>query len=267
MIAMNSYAKVVELFAFFADDGRHFYEDDYIKLAISVDDNNHPCIAVLNKTDNIIYLDKGTSFVYYNGVPVSLFTNASHTQSKGGMSGGTLNAGSVANALGIGGTIGALLGGVNLGAAATSQSSTTIYEQRVVMLAPHAIYTLYSWDYDSSWNPIYNRLGNGKSIRPRKAGQEWSFEEMTSPIVLQSVLTFSTKEDFSEPMKASVSNYISAVAMGKKDKNVYSLDGYYRFANKTYMQTSEGTPSGLKIGAIVALPVAIGTLIMALTSK
>lgn len=258
MIAMNSYAKVVEMFAIFADNGSHLYEDEFIKLVVSVDDSKHTCIAVLNKTDNIIYLDKGTSFVYYNGTPVSLFSNSSHTESQGNMTGGSVNAGSVANALGIGGRVGALLNGLNLGGAATSQSSTTFYEQRVIMLAPHAIYTLYSWEEEQLWESIYNRLG--KTIRPRKAGRNWTYEEYTSPIVLQALLTYSTKEDFSESLKASVSNYISVVAMGKKKQGISSLPYHIYSADKSYLQDRNGIPIGwayilpstLIVGTIIA---------------
>lgn len=114
--------------------------------------DNSSYLTVWNKTDRVIYIDKGSSFVYVNNKAQSLFSNSSYSSGSGSLGGASVNLGGVASALGIGGAAGSILGGVSVGGGRSSQSSTTVYEQRVMAIAPKAAYELHKWEtpYDAA---------------------------------------------------------------------------------------------------------------------
>ena len=141
LCAGSASARRVGVYCFFADGANAVYEDENLKVMIGID-GGHPCWIVANKSDRTLYIDKGNSFSYKNNTPTCLFTNASYTSGKEKNSGVGINLGSVANAVGIGGIAGTLMNGMNVGGGRTTQNSTTIQEQRVLALAPKAVYRL-----------------------------------------------------------------------------------------------------------------------------
>ena len=75
-------------------------------------------IMIKNKTSRPIYIDKATCFAYYSRSKTRrYYDQQEYTVTEGGSSGtgASINLGSVANALGVGGAVGALAGGVNVG--------------------------------------------------------------------------------------------------------------------------------------------------------
>lgn len=104
---------------------------------------NHPYyyISIKNKTDKIIYVDKGNCFrvekllnknyCYYDN-------SQQLTVTTGSSSGGALGLGSVASVLGIGGAVGQLAGGVSLGGSSLNSKSTTYSQQRILAIPPHS---------------------------------------------------------------------------------------------------------------------------------
>lgn len=98
-------------------------------------------INIKNKTDKIIYIDKGNcfrvekllnkNFCYYDNSQQLTVTN-------GSSSGGALGLGSVASVLGIGGAIGQLANGVSLGGSSLNSNSTTYSQQRILAIPPHS---------------------------------------------------------------------------------------------------------------------------------
>lgn len=96
-------------------------------------------INITNKTDRVLYIDKGNCFKIYNDGYSYCYYDASiqTTVNNGGSSGGSVNIGSLAGALGIGGTIGQIAGGVNVGGSSSSSVSTTYASQRFIAIPPH----------------------------------------------------------------------------------------------------------------------------------
>lgn len=105
-------------------------DDAKIVVAYAFSDDGEIAVVVKNNTDEIMIIDQTKSFLvnsdgqsisYYDPtVRVQSNTNiASHT------SGGSVNLGAVAGALGIGGRLGALASGINVGGANTDGVSTT----------------------------------------------------------------------------------------------------------------------------------------------
>lgn len=247
LTAWSASAKVVRVFCFYAGGTNSFYEDESVRISI---DGQY--LNILNKTDKVLFVDKGSSFQTMNGRTSSLYTNASYTNGSSQGRGASVNVGSVANALGVGGGLGRALNGVSVGGGTTTLNSTTVYEQRFIALAPHTKYTLHIWvstfslGIGEGCTAIYNRLGNGKTIRPRKVGRYWNFSPNDSPIRQGAYITYAFKEDFSDAQGAGVEDYIYYIKMGRKNGTVAAL-GENDLLNKNYISVYEGMPTGLTL--------------------
>ena len=93
-------------------------------------------IKVTNKSDKIIFIDLGTSFLKKNDVASVIYTTTITSTMMGQSVGVGVNAGSIACAVGIGGMVGTALGGVNVGGSKGSSVTTTTYAQRFVAIPP-----------------------------------------------------------------------------------------------------------------------------------
>lgn len=105
-------------------------QDAKIAVLYSISGDGHITPIVVNKTDNIMIIDQTMSFfVNSDGNSTSYYDPTIKTTSKtdiaSGTSGASVNLGAVAGAFGIGGAIGAALGGINVGGSETSGTSTT----------------------------------------------------------------------------------------------------------------------------------------------
>lgn len=104
--------------------------DAKIAVAYYITKNGELTAIVYNRTSEIMTIDQtksffvnsdGTSTSYYD--PTVRTTSTTNLESQ--TTGGSINLGSVASAFGIGGTIGTIAGGINLGGSGTSGVSTT----------------------------------------------------------------------------------------------------------------------------------------------
>lgn len=106
-------------------------------------------ISIKNKTDKVLYIDKGNCFrVYNDGYSYCYFDASTQTTvNNGGASGASVNLGSLAGAFGIGGVIGQVAGGVNVGGGTSNSVSTTYASQRFIAIPPHGNKFLseYKW--------------------------------------------------------------------------------------------------------------------------
>lgn len=93
-------------------------------------------IKVVNKSDKILFVDLGTSFIKKNDVASVIYTPTITSTMVGQSVGIGVNAGSIANAVGIGGMVGTALGGINVGGSKGSAVTTTTYAQRFVSIPP-----------------------------------------------------------------------------------------------------------------------------------
>lgn len=251
---LSAEARRVGVFVFFADDGNQIYDDENVRVVIAVEDGQ-PCLAILNKTDRVIYLDKGSSFTYENVVATCLFSNSSYSSGTARSGGGSVNLGGIASALGVGGRVGGILGGVNVGGGQTTQSSTTVYEQRIMAIAPKAYYKLYSWSYFYYKSHVANP-------KPRKKGRTWSFGRYNTPYAIDASLRYSFDENFASVEEVAVSDYISDVVYDKTSyaKRNYLYVGTYcrQFKGRNGLCYVDGSANGLWIylGALGGMAVA-----------
>ena len=94
-------------------------------------------VKVTNKTARPIYIDLANSFKFNaDGSAEPYFTNSVYSEGGSSSRGVSLNMGSVAGALGVGGALGTLAGGVGIGAGAGKSASVSTAEQRILMIPP-----------------------------------------------------------------------------------------------------------------------------------
>lgn len=143
------------------DDNNPIPEEVEIIVAYSISGNGDLTAIVFNRTDEIMTIDQTKSFfVNSNGVSTSYYDptvrTTSTTNSYSSTTGGSVNLGAVAGAFGVGGPVGTLLGGVNVGGASTDGTSTTYITQVAdlpeVSLSPHS---------QAAMSKVYNISGIG----------------------------------------------------------------------------------------------------------
>lgn len=99
-------------------------------------------ISLENNTDEMIYVDLDNCTFRVNKKASSYYVNSSTTTTHGSSGGASVNIGSIASAIGIGGVIGNLASGVNVGGGNSSSTSTTVYANRIVTIPPRSKYNL-----------------------------------------------------------------------------------------------------------------------------
>lgn len=241
-------ARRVGAYCYFANTGSELYEDDNVKLVLTLEKGD-VVLAIYNKTDQVIYVDKANTFAYTNGTPEMLFKNTAQTTNNTSSGGASLNLGGVANALGVGGIAGGLLSGVTVGGGNSSQSGTIVYEQRVIPVAPLSINVLYKWsdikehfsDALVKVNPTWSTF-RGRFIDPSTGYEEMfdkgmsrSYTESVTPFSVMGVVKYATDENFEKATQAKVFNYVSDIVIdsykGVKDPN-YSLPYCMQIKNR-----------------------------------
>lgn len=97
-------------------------------------------INLINKTDKVIYIDKGNCFrINESGEAFCYFDNTEQiTTSSGSGSGISLGVGAIANAVGLGGTtIGRIANGIAIGGGQSSTINKAYSKERIVAIPPH----------------------------------------------------------------------------------------------------------------------------------
>ena len=107
---------------------------DYGQFAIQYSGEGN--VTIINKSDSTMYVDMGESYYINNGIAQQLFDNSVTTNFSSGTQGATVNMGSVASAMGVGGALGTLARGVNVGGSTTRGSSTQVFEERYISIPP-----------------------------------------------------------------------------------------------------------------------------------
>ena len=86
------------------------------------------------------YIDLANSFkISDKGISTPHYSNNTYTVNKSSGSGGSINVGAVANAIGVGGTVGTLASGLNVGGGTSSGTTVTETEERILTIPPPLI--------------------------------------------------------------------------------------------------------------------------------
>lgn len=267
---MSANAGKYGMYMFFSpiENSEVVYEDENVKATICQIDTKM-AFVIFNKTSNIVYVDKANSFQYTNGEPKVLFNNEAYSSGNSSSSGASVNLGAVAGAFGLGGGIGSALRGVSVGGGSGTTSTTTIYEQRVLAIAPQSAVTLCEWG-KSGMNQNIVKCSNpskcarfideyGNKTKSHK-GLAVHYSAQRTPLIMRGVFNYSLSEKFDETHQVSVGMYVSDIIIDDKkavsNPNIIlsSFDAYkdkicYRVADRTYMTI--GALMGLTFGSIV----------------
>lgn len=121
-------------------------------------------VSLYNKTNRAVYIDLGNCYFIECDNARPLYVPSSTSTGKSSTTGGSVNLGAITGAAGIGGAVGTLAGGINVGGANTNTNTTTVYSQRVVSIPPMASISLNPIDFYTiilkaqSRNQIYSDL-------------------------------------------------------------------------------------------------------------
>lgn len=95
-------------------------------------------VTVKNKTDNSVYIDLGNTFIKRQSESSPYYVPSATSTTSISTSGGSVNIGSITGAIGIGGALGQLANGINVGGGGGTSSTNTVYSQRVISIPPHS---------------------------------------------------------------------------------------------------------------------------------
>lgn len=178
--------------------------------------NNYK-VSILNKTNRPIYIDLGNSFkISNNGQSEPYFTNSVYTSSSSSTNGATVNLGAVAGALGIGGSVGTMASGVNVGGARTGGTTVTQTEQQILTVPPHAAVSLPG-EKVASGNGFsevfeYFGLGDMPGLSAKAVNlTQWTTLDFTPDNTVKRakrLVTYSTRLDFAEYTTLPVNLYV-----------------------------------------------------------
>lgn len=181
-----------------------------------------------NRSDNVVYLDLGNCF-FKNGYNTENYYKNTATQtSKDKNVGGSVNAGTITDVLGVGGVIGNIANGINVGGNKGSSTGVTVFSQRIIALAPHSSYIFEKMN-------IYRSEEQYTKTEKYTVGSSVSFHEPQNinDCPWNLVLSYSTDEDFKTKNVMNVGIYISeSITFPRAGWNSFSIntDKYINYA-------------------------------------
>ncbi len=96
-------------------------------------------IKLTNKSDKILYVDLANSFeTNQDGIAKPFYTNKTYTTNENHLSGGSLNLGAIAGAVGIGGAVETLANGISIGGGNSKGTTVTESQSPVLVIPPHS---------------------------------------------------------------------------------------------------------------------------------
>lgn len=96
-------------------------------------------IKLTNKTDKMLYVDLANTYeTNQDGIAKPFYTNKIYTTNDSRSSGGSLNLGAVAGAVGIGGAVGTLASGISVGGGNSKGTTVTESQSAVLAIPPHS---------------------------------------------------------------------------------------------------------------------------------
>ena len=173
-------------------------------------------IRITNKSDKIIYIDKSNCFRIDNGKAQSYYDSKQVTVSSGNSSGFGIGVGAVANALGIGGTIGTLVNGVTVGGGSSSGVSTTYSQQRFLTIPPHSSAYLSEHEWNETkgkWTQISEAETwemNNLNMELKK-GQIIKYTPEDSPQKYNYFITYSFDQGYATYHSLCVNMYVKYI--------------------------------------------------------
>lgn len=167
-------------------------------------------LRVKNKSSKTLYLDLGNCFLIRGNESVPYFVPTTTSTTHGTTRGGSVNLGAVAGAMGIGGGVGTLASGINLGGSNSDYSTTTVIAQRIVAIPPTStrdmgavrMMNMYAGDNPFPKAPLkYNRLTGVYMLfqGPLQGGQIIDFDPSSGMMQFGFIITYAEDESQTSP--------------------------------------------------------------------
>ena len=272
-------ARRVGVYCYMSGTGSEVCRDGKVEVRLVLSPSGHALVEVDNLTDDVVFVDRGRSFAWVNGLSATMFLPSSHTETR------TQGYGTVEHDI----------HHVTWISGESHSDSQTVYDRRILPVAPHGTAVVYEWrrlpqlmrkdmirvGRDGS---LFSSKCRGAFLSPStaagavtdsdsgkkfKKGDRRTYSAEASPLTLAADVQYSLSEDGSQPVRAYVTDYVSSVVVGGSEG--VGKDGALRtfFAHaqggKQCFGFRSGKSSGLMIGEIaslalvVAIPLAIGS--------
>ena len=188
-------------------------------------------ILVQNKSDETIYIDLANSFkISDKAISTPYYSNKTYTVNKSSGAGGSINVGAVANAIGVGGTVGTLASGLNVGGGTSSGATVTETEERILTIPPHSSAKLplakvvnkkeISEEPEHFWPSV---VPNNMNIKLHEYKEICTQNNSTS--IHRRIITYSTNPNFTTYKRLNIGIYLKG-----------GLGDYY--SSLTYLNTN-----------------------------
>lgn len=211
-IILPARAGRVGVYCYFSTDKAAVYQDRNIRARIMTSPDGAALLEVENLTGRVIYIDRGNSFSYVNGQSSPLFMPSSNTQSH------TYGRG----------VIDQDNFDVQWVEGESHTESRTIYDQRILPLAPYGSAFVYAWQQlPLLLNPAVIRLGQsngafsfkGKgrfadSHRPFAKGDRRHYTPATTPLSIRANIEYSFSEWGDNKQRALLSDFVETIVIG-----------------------------------------------------
>lgn len=197
-------------------------------------------IEITNKTSQFIYIDKAHCFRQSSDGKTRLYYNSEKVSTLGGSNKGMgVNMGSVADALGVGGVVGTLASGVNVGGGKSNTTMIEHQDSRLLTIPPKGKMLLSKDDYleikggDDIITGVSEVLPNDFKIPDLYRREYREYTEENTPLSMNYTITYSSSQNFEKCYYLNFGVYIKDVmGSGKNDyvviKEVKNLDDYFK---------------------------------------
>ncbi len=249
-------------YLFFESEKNWVAEDSLIRLSASITSFAHTdkligsrafssnawiTVKVENPSDDILYIDLGSSFILRNRQAQMLWDNSQKVVTNGSSSGGSVNLGAVTDAIGIGGIAGTLASGISIGGGNSSSASIVTQAERVLRLPPFAeqVFTMQifmpgmgglGWKTSPSWRLIDGMTMSNPNITTGEV-VNYSFE--TTPLKIQLYFKYAVSEAFASANRITLPFYANLLVGTKEwpgqEKSVKEVNKYGYDLDKPYI--------------------------------
>lgn len=195
-------------------------------------DNPILLVTIKNRSANTIYIDLGNTFIIRNENAMAYYIPSATSTSTTSTTGASVNVGAVTSALGIGGAVGNLARGVNVGGGSSSSAVNVTYSQRVVAVPPMSLKVLDAQrlfeeegkycdglyirkqvrrNYPHLLPEFIFRTNKEKDMEPYQCGETHYFTEEDSPVKFTTYISYSFSENCVDVKKVSACLFLKQI--------------------------------------------------------
>ena len=217
-------------------------------------------IKVTNKSNKIVFVDLGTSYLKKNDVASVIYTPTITSTMVGQSVGIGVNAGSIADAVGIGGMVGTALTGVNIGGSKGSSTTTTTYAQRFMSIPPKSSILLedipiLTKNREKALGDLfyYKEIGIGKQknlwclsnkFSDVESGKINEYTEDNTLFTIGCYLNYSYSSDFKESQGIETTYYVKMLIGSSMTTFPPGNNKEFNIMDKTFPQWREEVGKG-----------------------